>query len=70
MKPPVLPEPDWRRRHALNVAAMLPDDTADGLVILDLARELVVKFLQGGAAPESAKASVVTLVRTSPDLSA
>jgi hypothetical protein len=49
---------------------MLPDDTADGPVILDLARELVVKFLQGGAAPEAAKGSVVTLVRTSPDLSA
>lgn len=58
------------RRHALNVAAMLPDDPADGLAILDLAREFVVKFLQGGATTEPEKGAVVALVRSRPDLSA
>jgi hypothetical protein len=70
MKTPAIPDPDWRRRHALNVAAMLPDDTADGLVVLDLAREFVVNFLQAGP-PEPEKANpVVTLIRSRPDLSA
>jgi len=69
MKPQPLSEVDWRRRHALTLASQLPDDPADALVILDLVRELVVSFLQAGA-PEPAKAPVVTLIRSRPDLSA
>jgi hypothetical protein len=49
---------------------MLPEDPADGLAILDLARELVVTFLQPAAAIEPARASVVALVRDRPDLPA
>src|ERR1700737_4026478 len=41
-----------------------------GLDTSTTAREFVVKFPQGGTTPESVKAPVVTLVRTSPDLSA
>jgi hypothetical protein len=54
---------DWRRRSALMLASQLPDNPADALVILDLVRELVVSFLQGGA-PEPAKAPVITLIRS------
>jgi hypothetical protein len=45
------------------LASQLPDNPADALVILDLVRELVVSFLQGGA-PEPAKAPVITLIRS------
>jgi hypothetical protein len=58
MKSPAA-EADWRRRHALN----------DALVILDLLREIVVTFLHVDT-PEPAKAPVVTLLRSRPDLSA
>jgi hypothetical protein len=51
------------RRHAIQVAASLPEDCADSLIILDLARELVVRFLSDEA-PEPVKAPVVTLVWT------
>lgn len=30
----------WQKRHALQVAAQLPDDEEDGLLILKLAREI------------------------------
>jgi hypothetical protein len=56
-------ESDWRRRQALMLASQLPDNPADALAILDLVRELVVSFLQGGA-PKPAKAPVVTLIRS------
>jgi hypothetical protein len=62
-------EVDLRRRHALNMAGMLPENLNDALVILDLLRELVVTFLHVDL-PEPAKAPVVTLVRPRPDLSA
>jgi hypothetical protein len=65
-------EVGWRRRHALTLASQLPDNPADGLIILDLTRELVVSFLQAGMLPEPepVKAPVITLVRPRPDLSA
>jgi hypothetical protein len=54
-------ESDWRRLHAIHLASQLPEDPADCLVILDLAREIVVTFLQTGV-PEPGKAPVVTLI--------
>jgi hypothetical protein len=69
MKPQPSGEVDWRRRHALNMAGMLPEKVEDALVILDLLREIVVTFLHVDM-PEPAKAPVVTLVRPRPDLSA
>jgi hypothetical protein len=65
MKAPTLDH----RRHAIQVAAGLPEDCDDSLVILDLARQLVVDFLQADAAAPI-KAPVVTLIRGRPDLSA
>ena len=35
----------WHRRHAVLVAAQLPDNTEDGLIILRLATGLVNSFL-------------------------
>ena len=35
----------WHRRHAIQIAAALPEDGADALVVLELARELVVTYL-------------------------
>ena len=69
MKPQPAGETDWRRRHALNMAGMLPEKVEDALVILELLRELTVTFLHVDM-PEPAKAPVVTLVRPRPDLSA
>lgn len=38
---------NWRRRHAIQIAAQLPESPEDALVVLELARELVEGFLQG-----------------------
>jgi hypothetical protein len=38
-------EVDWRRRHALNMAGMLPENVTDAIVVLDLLKEIVVSFL-------------------------
>lgn len=35
------------RRHAIQVVAALPEDPADALLVLDLARQLVSGFLSG-----------------------
>lgn len=35
----------WHRRHALHLAAQLPENPEDALMVLDCARELVEKFL-------------------------
>ena len=35
----------WHRRHAIQIAAALPEDGADALIVLDLARELVQNYL-------------------------
>ena len=53
----------------ITLASQLPDDPADALAVLECVRELVATFLQSDA-PEPAKATVVTLVRDCPDLSA
>ena len=36
---------NWHRRHALQIATQLPEDTGDALLVLDFARQLVEKFL-------------------------
>ncbi len=35
----------WHRRHAIQIAAALPETREDALAVLDLARELVDAFL-------------------------
>ncbi|WP_420971531.1 hypothetical protein [Bradyrhizobium sp. B120] len=42
----------WHRRQAINVAAALPENDEDALIVLKLAGELVTNFL---AEPEEAK---------------
>lgn len=37
----------WQRRMAVQLAAQLPEDTEDALMVLDLVRELVEGFLAG-----------------------
>jgi hypothetical protein len=38
----------WHRRHAIQVAASLPDTIEDALIVLELAKHLVEGFLSGG----------------------
>jgi hypothetical protein len=38
----------WHRRHALQIAAQLPDDPSDALIVLEHARKLVEEFLLAG----------------------
>ncbi len=48
----------WHRRHAIQMAAALPDGVDDSLIILRLAQEIVTGFL---ADPE-AKPKMATIV--------
>lgn len=36
---------NWHRRHAIQIACALPEDTADALTVLRLATNLVTGFL-------------------------
>lgn len=45
---------DWRRRHAVQIAAQLPENINDALHVLALAKRLVERFLAEGAAPSGA----------------
>lgn len=40
-----MPTSDWRRRHAIQIVAQLPESRADALAVLAFARELVDGFL-------------------------
>ena len=40
-------EEAWHRRQAIQIAAALPEDVESALLVLDLARDLVVRFLAG-----------------------
>ena len=56
----------WHRRHAIQIAAALPEHTEDALIVLGLARELVSGFLSGAsqrpeAALERERGTVVSL---------
>lgn len=42
----------WHRRHAIQIAAALPETPEDALLVLELARQLVEGFLSGGQRPE------------------
>lgn len=55
----------WHRRHAIQIAAALPETKDDALAVLELARELVESFLftpQTAAEPlERDRGKVVSL---------
>ncbi|OSJ16831.1 hypothetical protein BST63_10605 [Bradyrhizobium canariense] len=36
---------NWHRRHALQLACQLPEDSADALIVLRMATQLVTGFL-------------------------
>lgn len=38
-------ESDWRRRHAIQIAAQLPESIDDALIVLEFTREIVESFL-------------------------
>jgi hypothetical protein len=42
----------WQKRQAIQVAAALPENREDALIVLDLARELVENFLFASQRPE------------------
>jgi hypothetical protein len=35
----------WKRRHAIQIAAQLPEDPFEAIAVLELAKQLVQKFL-------------------------
>jgi len=41
----------WQRRHAIQIAAALPEDRENALLVLELARELVDGFLYAPQRP-------------------
>jgi hypothetical protein len=41
----------WHRRHAIQIAAALPETPEDALIVLKLARELVESFLYAPPEP-------------------
>lgn len=48
----------WHKRQALTLASQLPENTADALLVLEAAKELIETFL-AGSAPEAVKAANV-----------
>lgn len=40
-----MPDNAWKRRHAIQIVAQLPEDPIDALAVLDLAKALVQGFL-------------------------
>jgi hypothetical protein len=52
---------DWRRRHAVQIVAQLPDDPEDAMRVLDFARELVRGFLSPPRSDEQPGQTVVAL---------
>ena len=51
----------WMRRHAIQIAAQLPEDPNEALAVLELAKQLVRGFLMEGQtrAPLPERADVV-----------
>jgi hypothetical protein len=45
---------NWRRRHAIQIVAQLPEGIDDALEVLELAKELVRGFLSENQAPPEA----------------
>jgi len=54
-----MPDNNWQRRMAIQIAAQLPERPEDALLVLELARELVETFLCEGQRPRPAE--VITL---------
>lgn len=48
-------EQGWHRRHAIQIAAALPDNVEDARIVLKLAQELLDGFLATGEAGDQAR---------------
>ncbi len=59
----------WHRRHAIQIAAALPETTEDALIVLGLARELVERFLAEPQARDRDRGAVVSLSSSKSGLS-
>ena len=53
-------EKNWHRRHALQLACQLPEDSEDALIVLRMATQLVTDFLDDE--PTKKPAPIVTLI--------
>lgn len=42
----------WHRRHAIQIAAALPEDVEDAMIVLELARQIVERFLAAPQRPD------------------
>jgi hypothetical protein len=42
----------WHRRHAIQIAAALPENREDALIVLELAKQLIESFLYAPQRPE------------------
>jgi len=51
----------WQRRHAIHIVSELPDDPQDALAVLQLAIEVVERFL----VPQARSAPALSLVNRS-----
>jgi hypothetical protein len=40
-----MPDNTWKRRHAIQIVAQLPEDPIDAMAVLELAKTLVQGFL-------------------------
>ncbi|MCU1293061.1 MAG: hypothetical protein JWP08_1911 [Bryobacterales bacterium] len=49
----------WHRRHAVQIAAQLPENPEDALIVLDLAKSLVEGFLKDQPRPLERDADIV-----------
>jgi hypothetical protein len=62
----------WHRRHAIQIAAALPEDAEDALTVLELAKQLVERFLAPPQRPEppsgARERGVVALVSARPQV--
>jgi hypothetical protein len=59
----------WHRRHAIQIAAALPETPEDALIVLEFARELVERFLNAPPEPPSGareRGDVVPIQRGKP----
>jgi hypothetical protein len=60
----------WHRRHAIHIVSELPDNTADALKVLALAKEVVERFLEPPhEVLQETRAPALSLVKAARNLS-
>jgi hypothetical protein len=56
----------WHRRHAIQIAAALPETVEDALIVLDLAKQLVERFLYDPPPDGKRERGVVVSLKPAP----